>query len=135
MILLTINSSWPGNMAKYIDTFVRIIKRKFRLAFLTVYTFVYMKNTMGVLLEAGSAYLSWAPGFIPGFWWGPCFSSLWISVLYVLFCLSLFCVLCNQCCQCLWVVHSWLPLRFSLTFSFCVVLYNSFVAHFLWQLY
>ena len=26
------------------------------------------------------------------------------------------CVLCAQCCQRLWTVHSWLPLRFSLTF-------------------
>jgi hypothetical protein len=29
---------------------------------------------------------------------------------------SLSCVLCAQCCQRLWTVHSWLPLRFSLTF-------------------
>ena len=37
---------------------------------------------------------------------------------YVLcFCLSSYCVLCTQCYQCLmWIVHSWLPLRFSLTF-------------------
>ena len=27
-------------------------------------------------------------------------------------------VLCAQCSQCLWSVHSWLPLRFSLTFLF-----------------
>ena len=26
------------------------------------------------------------------------------------------CVLCAPCCQCLWIVHSWLPHRFSLTF-------------------
>jgi hypothetical protein len=26
------------------------------------------------------------------------------------------CVLCAQRCQCLWIVHSWLSLRFSLTF-------------------
>ena len=26
------------------------------------------------------------------------------------------CVLCIQCCQFLWIVHSWLPHRFSLTF-------------------
>jgi len=32
------------------------------------------------------------------------------------FCLSSSCVLCAQCCQCLWVVNFWLPLRFSLTF-------------------
>ena len=27
------------------------------------------------------------------------------------------CVLCIQCCQCLWIVHAWIPLRFSLTFA------------------
>ena len=27
-----------------------------------------------------------------------------------LFCLSSSCVLCAQCCQCLWIVYSWLPL-------------------------
>ena len=37
-------------------------------------------------------------------------------VLYVVFCLSSSCVLCIHCCQCLWIFHSWLPLRFSLTF-------------------
>ena len=26
------------------------------------------------------------------------------------------CVLCAQSCQCVWTVHSWLPLRFSLWF-------------------
>ena len=31
-----------------------------------------------------------------------------------LFCLSSYFVLCTQCCQCLWIVHSWLFLRFSL---------------------
>ena len=32
------------------------------------------------------------------------------------------CVLCDQCCQCLWIVHSWLPLRFSLSlFVLCLV--------------
>jgi hypothetical protein len=30
--------------------------------------------------------------------------------------LSLSCVLCSQCCQCLWIAHSWLPLPFSFTF-------------------
>jgi hypothetical protein len=34
----------------------------------------------------------------------------------VLFYLSPFCVLCAQCCQCLWIVHSWLTLWVSLPF-------------------
>ena len=33
-----------------------------------------------------------------------------------LFSLSLFYVLCIQCCPCFWAVHSWLPKWFSLTF-------------------
>ena len=33
-----------------------------------------------------------------------------------LFCLSLSCVMCTQYCQFLWIVHSLLPLRFSLMF-------------------
>ena len=37
-------------------------------------------------------------------------------VLCYLFCLSSSCVLCTLCFQVLWIVHSWLPLRFSLTF-------------------
>ena len=40
------------------------------------------------------------------------------SVLCYAFCvfsLSLSCVLCGQCYQCLWFVHFWLPLLFSLT--------------------
>jgi hypothetical protein len=32
------------------------------------------------------------------------------------FLLPLSCVLCTQCCQFLWIVHSWLPFLFSLTF-------------------
>ena len=36
----------------------------------------------------------------------------------LLFCLSLLCVLCTLCCQLLWIVHSWCPLRFSLTFIY-----------------
>ena len=48
------------------------------------------------------------------FWWGPCcpyflvFCLVFYIVLYVF-------VLCTQCCQCLWIVHSRLPLRISLT--------------------
>ena len=37
-------------------------------------------------------------------------------VFVCVFCSSLSRVLCAQCCQCLWIVHSWLILRFSLNF-------------------
>ena len=33
---------------------------------------------------------------------------------------SLSCVLYAQCCQCLWIVHSWLLLRVSLMFIYCL---------------
>ena len=35
------------------------------------------------------------------------------------FCISSSCVLYTQCCQFLWVVHSWLPIRYSLKVIFC----------------
>ena len=38
-------------------------------------------------------------------------------VLCFLLCFSSFCVLCAKCCQCLLIVHSRFPLRFSLTFT------------------
>ena len=34
-----------------------------------------------------------------------------------MFCLSSSCDLCAQCCQCLWIAHSWMLLRCSLTFN------------------
>jgi hypothetical protein len=37
-----------------------------------------------------------------------------------LFYLSLSCVLCTQCCQCLWIVHSWWPLVLFV-FVLCLV--------------
>jgi hypothetical protein len=45
-----------------------------------------------------------------------CDHTFSFSVLCFLFCLSSSGVLCTQWCQCLWIFHSWLPLRFSLTF-------------------
>ena len=45
-----------------------------------------------------------------------------VLLIFLVFCavlwfyLSLSCVLCTQCCQCLWIVHCLLPLRFSLAF-------------------
>ena len=45
-------------------------------------------------------------------------------LIFLVFCVVLVffvsssCVLCNQCCQCLWIVHFWLLLRFSLTFIY-----------------
>ena len=46
------------------------------------------------------------------------FVLLIILISVLCFCLCLFssCVLCPQCCQFLWIVHYWLPLRFSPTF-------------------
>jgi hypothetical protein len=38
-------------------------------------------------------------------------------VLCFLFCFSSSCVLCTQCCNFLWIVHSWLPFMFSLSLA------------------
>ena len=64
------------------------------------------------------------------------FTSTWVHPLFLVgpmlplffsflccvfvFCLSSSCVLCTQCCHCLWVVHEFarLAIRFSLTFIF-----------------
>ena len=48
------------------------------------------------------------------------FSYLCCVVSFFLYFILLLCLfyssfLCTQCCQCLWIIHSWLPLRFSLT--------------------
>jgi len=43
--------------------------------------------------------------------------------------ISLCCVLSTLCCQFLWIVHFWLPLRYSLTFL-CAVSYLPYVASF-----
>ena len=40
------------------------------------------------------------------------------------FCLSSSCVLCAQCCQCLWIVHSLLLLRFSRTLIYFFFINN-----------
>ena len=43
-----------------------------------------------------------------------------LSCVFVLF----FLVLYTLCCQFLWIVHFWLPYRYSLTFIFNICLYN-----------
>ena len=39
------------------------------------------------------------------------------------------CVLCTLCCQCLWIVYSWLPLGFSLMFicMYCILMLYKFL--------
>ena len=66
----------------------------------------YMSNSA----YATTAYPSRTPGFIHGVWWRQesvlliCFSCL-CSVCFS-FGLSSSCVLCTQCCHCLWIVNS-----------------------------
>ena len=66
----------------------------------------YMSNMTDVLLEAGTTCPSRADGFTTSYWWGPCCSSFQYSVLCFLFCLLSSFVLCTQCYQFLWIVHS-----------------------------
>jgi hypothetical protein len=44
--------------------------------------------------------------------------SSFMCCAFVCFALSWF---CSQCCQCLWIVHSWLSLWFSLPFVLCLM--------------
>jgi hypothetical protein len=93
----------------------------------------YMSNTTGVLLKAGNAYTSRAPWFtavFPSLFWFVfgffvlVFCGVRIAHLFIFLC-RIFCFAClrsvscvPQCWQCLWIVHSLLHLRFSLTFIF-----------------
>jgi len=45
-----------------------------------------MKNMADVLQEAGTAYSSWAPEFIPDFWWGLCSSFLLSFLCWPIMC-------------------------------------------------
>ena len=62
-----------------------------------------------------TSYPSRTPGFIPCFLWGSSFSFLCCDFVS---CSSSSCVLCAHCCQCLWIVLSWFPFQFSLTFIY-----------------
>ena len=74
----------------------------------------YMSSMAGALQEAGTAHPSRTSEFLPGFWKGLCCSSLQVTRLCCVFCL--FCLIFCFCWQCFWIVHSSLPLWFSLTF-------------------
>jgi hypothetical protein len=59
------------------------------------------------------------------YFWHVLISTLFIHIAigfmirkHFVFCLSSSCVLCAICFQYLWIAHSWLPLRVSLTFIF-----------------
>jgi hypothetical protein len=57
-------------------------------------------------------------------------------VLVFCFCLPSSCVFCTQCYQCLWITHSWFPLRFPLRFSLMFIIYNTvFVLFSHWDLF
>jgi hypothetical protein len=93
---------------------------------------VCVESTSGQLFLESNSLLTWLVSYKvqkllalrehlsspPHFLRGPSFTSFTFSVLccIVLFCFSFSCVLWVQCFQCLWIVHSWLTLWFSLTF-------------------
>jgi hypothetical protein len=71
-------------------------------------------------------------GGISVVWWDQCclvgsvlfggISVVWWDLILLVFSIVFFFRLsCAQCCLCLWIIHSWLSTRFSLTFinSFC----------------
>jgi hypothetical protein len=72
------------------------------------------RTTASVYTTHEHCLASRAPAFTPDFSWAPCFSFFicLCCIVFFVFCLSLSCVLCAQWCQCLTIVHSWLPIRF-----------------------
>ena len=73
-----------------------------------------------------------APELIPCFLWCPCSSFSFPCVFFI--CLSLYYII-TQCCLCLWIAHSRLPLMFTYTYTFNVIP-NNYVGHtFLWLIY
>ena len=68
-----------------------------------------MKSQITKRIPFGSTWIH------PSFWLGLCCSSFYLPALCYVFvlCLSLSCVLC---CEFLWIIRSYLAIRFSLTF-------------------
>jgi hypothetical protein len=60
-----------------------------------------------------SSFMAPGPGFNPVSFFG----GVRVAHRFSFLCCVIFVfVLCAQCCQCLWIALSWLPLLFSLTF-------------------
>ena len=61
-----------------------------------------------VLKETATAYSARVPAFTLDFWWGSWWSSCFNFVCHgFVLCLYSSFVWCAQCCQCLWIFHSW----------------------------
>jgi len=75
----------------------------------------------------------------PGCWWDSCCSVILVLPLFAhlftfmccvfLLCLFSSCILCTRSCQFLWIVHSWLPLRFSQTLIYNTGVGELFLIH------
>ena len=115
----------------------------FYLYYLCLFTYIMVSITSwlydcmsymtDVLSEERTTYPSWVPGLTLGFW-----SVLLIVLVFCVLFVFVLCLVCPvlpvfldcqfliapsvfsnvySCCQVLLIVHSWLPLRFSLTFT------------------
>ena len=76
-------------------------------------------------------HLVWPPVLTPCFddlVWPPVLTIAGIRVAHTFSFLCVFCFClpssCDQCCQCLRIVHSWLSLPFSIAFIFCILIIN-----------
>ena len=54
-------------------------------------------------------------------WYISCFSSFYLSGVFLACFDCPRCVPCSQCCPFLWIVHSWLPLLYTLTIIYLYV--------------
>ena len=105
-------SAWTGRSLWNINISNGHGSFPFDVDFVFPLPYFIMSNTVGgVLYETGTPYLPCAPGFMAVFVVGVHVANLF----RFLCCLSLL-VRSIPCCLCLWIVHSWFPLRFSLTY-------------------
>ena len=102
-------SGWPLGNINISNIYIFPFTQIFFLS-LSIYELSYKKQELFTILEHMIS-----PPVLGGVRVAHLFSFLCCVLL--LSCLSSFFVLCAQCCKRLWIVHSWMCLRFSLTFT------------------
>ena len=64
-----------------------------------------------------------------------CSAMLFFCLFVCLFVFSSPCVLCTQCCQCLWIYHSLLRLRVSLTLTLKQITFHTYLSKYTFLLF
>ena len=94
--------------------------------FLPGLTIVTISNTASAVSETGLSFTSiWVHPWFLG--WDTFCSTFQFSVLVFYLCTFLRSVSCAPCCQCTWIVHSWLSLLFFQTLTFIFTYHSSYI--------